>query len=96
MMDDEIRAIWSAIPEHDRAPGVHILTGPIYVEGALPGDMLEVRYLEMVPRCDYGSNLAAHWGHLFTDFEKERHVHQMANQTAILPPELWSTGRCVP
>ncbi len=26
----------------------------------------------MIPRFNYGSNLAAHWGHLFTDFEKER------------------------
>ena len=26
-----------------RAPGVHIMTGPIFVEGAEPGDMLEVR-----------------------------------------------------
>src|SRR5260370_10897825 len=27
----------------DRGPGGHILTGPIYVEGAQPGDVLEVR-----------------------------------------------------
>jgi len=27
----------------DRGPGAHPLTGPIYVEGAEPGDMLEVR-----------------------------------------------------
>jgi acetamidase/formamidase len=27
----------------DRGPGGHILTGPIYVEGAEPGDVLEVR-----------------------------------------------------
>jgi len=29
----------------DRGPGVHPLTGPIYVEGAEPGDVLEVRIL---------------------------------------------------
>jgi acetamidase/formamidase len=27
----------------DRGPGVHILTGPVYIEGAEPGDVLEVR-----------------------------------------------------
>jgi acetamidase/formamidase len=27
----------------DRGPGAHILTGPVYVEGAEPGDVLEVR-----------------------------------------------------
>src|SRR6266567_3681158 len=29
----------------DRGPGVHPLTGPIYVDGAGPGDVLEVRIL---------------------------------------------------
>jgi acetamidase/formamidase len=29
----------------DRGPGVHPLTGPIYVDGAEPGDVLEVRIL---------------------------------------------------
>jgi acetamidase/formamidase len=74
LMDDDIRALYAAIPEHDRAPGVHILTGPIYVEDALPGDMLEVRYLEMVPRLAYGSNLAAHWGHLYREMEERERV----------------------
>ena len=30
----------------DRGPGAHPMTGPIYVEGAEPGDVLEVRILE--------------------------------------------------
>jgi acetamidase/formamidase len=49
------------------------MTGPIFVEGARPGDMLEIRYLEMTPRLLYGSNLAANWGYLYKEFgEKER------------------------
>ena len=72
MMDDGVRAIFKASPEHDRNPGVHIMTGPIYVEGAKPGDMLEVRYLQMIPRFRYGANAAAHWGQLYDDFQKER------------------------
>jgi acetamidase/formamidase len=49
------------------------MTGPIYVEDAKPGDVLEVRYLRMVPRNNYGSNLAANWGYLYKEFgEKER------------------------
>jgi len=73
MMDAEITALYQGIPESDRNPGVHIMTGPIWIEGAKPGDVLEVRYLEMTPRCDYGSNLAANWGYLFKEFgEKER------------------------
>jgi len=73
MMDEAVTAIFREIPESDRNPGVHIMTGPIYVEGAKPGDMLEVRYLRMTPRCPYGSNLAANWGYLYKEFgETER------------------------
>jgi len=86
MMDGAITAIFDAIPREDRNPGVHILTGPIYVEGARPGDILEVRYLQMTPRLRYGSNLAANWGHLYKEFgEKERvTIYRMdaASQTA--------------
>ena len=73
LMDERIRQLYLDVPETDRNPGVHIMTGPIFVEGARPGDMLEVRYYEMVPRLLYGSNLAANWGYLYHEFgEKER------------------------
>jgi acetamidase/formamidase len=73
MMDAGITEIFDAIPPEDRNPGVHIMTGPIGIEGARPGDVLEVRYLQTMPRLRYGSNLAAHWGHLYKEFgEKER------------------------
>ena len=36
--------------------GGHVLTGPIYIEGAEPGDMLEVRILKVTPRTYYGVN----------------------------------------
>jgi len=73
MMDEGVQAIFNETPESDRFPGVHIMTGPVYVEGAMPGDILEVRYLSMTPRCAYGSNLAANWGYLYKEFgEKER------------------------
>jgi len=48
--------------------GVHVLTGPIFVEGAEPGDMLKVEILDLKPRKNpktgktYGSNAAAWWG----------------------------------
>lgn len=83
MMDDALHALWKAIPEHDRNPGVHIMTGPIFIEGAQPGDMLEVRYLNMTPRCRYGSNLAANWGYLYKEMgEKERVTIYELNPTA--------------
>jgi len=73
MFDAGIERIFTEIDPTTRAPGVHIMTGPIYVEGAEPGDMLEVRYFQMTPRNNFGSNLAANWGHLYQEFgEKER------------------------
>jgi acetamidase/formamidase len=45
----DIPAALRAISEEvkDRGPGGHILTGPIFVEGAEPGDVLEVRIREI-------------------------------------------------
>jgi acetamidase/formamidase len=70
LMDESIARLFEQVT--DRGPGPHILTGPIAVEGARPGDVLEVRILSLEPRVDFGSNLAAHWGHLYGDFGKER------------------------
>jgi acetamidase/formamidase len=42
---DALRAIYKDVT--DRGPGGHILTGPIYVEGAEPGDVLELRILKI-------------------------------------------------
>ena len=40
----------------DRGPGGHILTGPVYVEGADSGDVLEVRVLSIDLAIPYGYN----------------------------------------
>jgi acetamidase/formamidase/AraC-like DNA-binding protein len=51
--------------------GVHIMTGPVAVKDARPGDVLEVRILDVLPRpsrnpqyagCCFGSNAATWWG----------------------------------
>jgi acetamidase/formamidase len=39
-----------------KGASVHILTGPIYIEGAEPGDTLEVRVLDIKFRVPYGVN----------------------------------------
>jgi len=38
-----VRDIYAKVPASDRGPGGHILTGPVAVEGAEIGDILEVR-----------------------------------------------------
>lgn len=40
-IEQSLRDIFDQVK--DRGPGGHILTGPVYVEGAQPGDVLEVR-----------------------------------------------------
>jgi len=40
----------------NRGPGPHILTGPVYIEGAEPGDVLEVRILSIDLAIPYGYN----------------------------------------
>ena len=40
----------------DRGPGAHILTGPVFVEGAEPGDALEVRILAISLTIPYAYN----------------------------------------
>lgn len=42
--------------KREEGAGPHLLTGPVYVEGARPGDMLEVRMLDVECRVPYGIN----------------------------------------
>lgn len=74
VMDDVVREIYAHIPEEDRGPGVHLLTGPIYVEDAEPGDTLECRLLHTAPRLPYGVNFLANWGVLYEEFDRKEHV----------------------
>jgi acetamidase/formamidase len=72
LMDDGIRAIWDGIAPETRAPGVHIMTGPVHVRGAKPGAALKVELLDMRPRLPHGSNCAANWGLFHERMGKER------------------------
>jgi acetamidase/formamidase len=60
--------------------GVHVCTGPVFVRGAEPGDILEVRIVDVKPRpCanplypgkSFGSNAAAWWGFQYKDLLTE-------------------------
>lgn len=41
----------------DKGPGLHILTGPIYINGAEPGDMLEVQIKDVNLMLPFGFNV---------------------------------------
>jgi acetamidase/formamidase len=51
-----LKAIVSQVTGGRRGPGGHILTGPVYVEGAEPGDVLEVKIQSIELAIDYGYN----------------------------------------
>jgi acetamidase/formamidase/AraC-like DNA-binding protein len=79
--------------------GVHICTGPVYVHGAEPGDVLEIRILDIRPRpsCSprfhgkvFGSNAAAWWGYQYNDLitePKKREVVTVYEIDAATGPE---------
>lgn len=53
-VEPSLREIFKEVT--NRGPGGHILTGPIYVEGAEPGDVLEVRILAIQLAIPYAYN----------------------------------------
>jgi acetamidase/formamidase len=55
-IQSSLKAIVGEVTGERRGPGGHILTGPVYVEGAEPGDVLEVKILSIELPLDYGYN----------------------------------------
>lgn len=57
----------------DRGPGPHFLTGPVAIQGAMPGDVLEVEIVEVRLRSSYGwMSFGPGSGALPEDFPYER------------------------
>ena len=60
----ELRKVYEEIPREKRGPGGHILTGPVAIEGAEPGDVLEVRIKEIHMDVPYAYNSMGRAGFL--------------------------------
>jgi acetamidase/formamidase len=60
-----LRAVFDQVK--DRGPGGHILNGPVYVEGAEPGDTLEIRILKIDLDIPYAYNGFRYGAGLLTD-----------------------------
>ncbi len=52
---------------HDRGPGGHILTGPVAIEGAVPGDTLEIRIKKVELAIPYAYNAFRYGAGFLTD-----------------------------
>ena len=78
-VEQELRDIHREVT--DRGPGVHVLTGPIYVEEAEPGDVLEVRIHAVEPVIAYAyTSLSPDRGFLAGEFAQRK--------TRIIPFDL--------
>jgi acetamidase/formamidase len=84
-------------PERKIAAGPHLLTGPIYVTGAEPGDVLEVELHSISPRLPVGFNaIRSGWGALpqkftqpalrFIDLDLDNNFAEFPKQSGIKIP----------
>ncbi|MDO6430450.1 acetamidase/formamidase family protein [Flavitalea sp. BT771] len=60
-VEKELRGVQSV---KDKGPGGHVLTGPVYIDGAEPGDVLEVRFDSIRLAIPYGYNAIGQNGFL--------------------------------
>jgi acetamidase/formamidase len=82
-VEKELRAV-QALPQKDRGPGGHILTGPIYIEEAEPGDVLEVRIISIDLAIPYGYNAIGQNGFLSDEiFERKMQIIPLDKEKMI-------------
>jgi acetamidase/formamidase len=88
LSDPVVENIYESITPEERGPGVHLMTGPVYIEGASPGDVIECRILDLEPRIPYGVNLTANWGLLHDEFNEQEYitVYKIDNKTDSVKP----------
>jgi len=76
--------------KREEGAGAHVLTGPVHVEGARPGDMLEVRILDIEIRVPYGANVTGPGRGAATDLLQEaadRIIHlDLQRNVALFSP----------
>jgi acetamidase/formamidase len=66
-VEASLREVYANVPASARGPGGHILTGPIAIEGAEPGDTLEIRILKIDLAIPYAYNGFRYGAGLLTD-----------------------------
>jgi len=66
-VEASLRDVYANVPASARGPGGHILTGPIAIEGAEPGDTLEIRILKIDLAIPYAYNAFRYGAGILTD-----------------------------
>jgi acetamidase/formamidase len=105
---EDVREIYSKVPASERGPGGHILTGPVAIDGAEPGDVLEVKIQKIAIDVPWACNsFGAGRGFLPNDFpygrtkiiplDREKMVAEFAPGVTIpLHPFFGSMGLAPP
>lgn len=71
-VEKELREVQSM---KDKGPGGHVLTGPVYIEEAEPGDMLEIKIISIELPIAYGYNAIGQSGFLSDEiFERKMKI----------------------
>lgn len=66
-VEASLREVFDKVPASARGPGGHILTGPIAIEGAEPGDTLEIRIRKIDLAIPYAYNGFRYGAGILTD-----------------------------
>ena len=66
-VEASLREVFDKVPAGARGPGGHILTGPVFVEGAEPGDTLEIRIQKIDLAIPYAYNAFRYGAGFLTD-----------------------------
>ena len=66
-VEASLREVYARVPAAARGPGGHILTGPIEIAGAEPGDTLEIRILKIDLAIPYAYNGFRYGAGILTD-----------------------------
>lgn len=66
-VEPALRAVYAGVPATERGPGGHVLSGPIAITGAEPGDTLEIRILKIDLAIPYAYNAFRYGAGFLTD-----------------------------
>ncbi|MFL5296466.1 MAG: acetamidase/formamidase family protein [Phenylobacterium sp.] len=66
-VEPALREVYDQVPASARGPGGHILTGPVFIEGAEPGDTLEIHIRRIELAIPYAYNGFRYGAGILTD-----------------------------
>ncbi len=92
MMDDGVCAVYDGIPQEERGPGVHIVTGPAYSVVGLAGDLRVTQVVDGVKGAHMAIRKDCHRGEAHRDPSDRSHAeaadraHMDTSQRRSLTP----------